>query len=145
MLPSHDPVAETCRRLLRAVDEGEIRAYSSTLSLVELPKVITPQLPIERLVALTEELHKSRIIWVPLTESVAIRARGLSLERRLAPAYDAVILATAIEVRAQILHTHDRSDFPMNQTIDGVVVSGPSLPPRMAQGRFNVDDPPGMS
>jgi predicted nucleic acid-binding protein len=80
LLPSDDPIAPVCKRLLYAVDEGEIQAYSSTLSLVELPKVIVPRLPIERLVALTELLRDSAIVWVPLTEAIAMRARELSLE-----------------------------------------------------------------
>ena len=111
MLPSDDPVAPICRGLLRAVDDGELEAYASTLSMVELPKVIRPQLPVERLVALTEQLRASRIIWVPLDEAIALHAREVGLERGLAPAYDAVILATAIYVGASNLYTHDRDDF----------------------------------
>lgn len=100
MLPSDDPVAPVCREILRAVDDGELEAYASTLSIVELPKVIRPQLPIERLVVLTEQLRASRIVWVPLDEPIALKTREVGLERGLAPAYDAVILATAIHVGA---------------------------------------------
>lgn len=141
LLPSDDPVAPTCRRLMQAVDDGEIRAYSSTLSLVELPKVITPSLSVEHLIALTENLLRSQLVWVPLTESIAMRARALSLERELAPAYDAVILATAIEIRARRLYTYDRDDFPVGQTIDGVQVTVPTLPPRLAQDSLDFEEP----
>lgn len=141
LLPSDDPVAPTCKRLVQAVDEGEIRAYSSTLSLVELAKVITPQMPMERLSALTETLRQSKIVWVALSEPIAMRARDLALERGLAPAYDAVILATAIEIRARSLYTYDRDDFPVGQTISGVQVSEPTLPPRLTQGRLELEEP----
>lgn len=140
LVPSSDDIAPVCRRLLRAVDDGELRGYSSTLSLVELPKVITPSLPIERLVALTDTLHRSRLVWVPLTEPIAMRARDLSLQRGVAPPYDAVILATAIEIQATALYTFDRDDFPVGQTIDGVVVTTPALPPQLAQDSLPLDD-----
>lgn len=139
MLPSDDPVAPICRGLLRAVDDGELEAYASTLSMVELPKAIRPQLPVERLVALTEQLRASRIIWVPVDEAIALRAREVGLERGLAPAYDAVILATAIDVGASHLYTHDRDDFPVDQTIDGVRVQAPVLPPHLAQQHFEIE------
>ncbi len=71
-------------------------------------------------------------MWVAVTEAIAMRARDLSLERRLAPAYDAVILATAIEIRAGNLCTYDRDDFPVGQTVDRVRISGPQLPPHLA-------------
>lgn len=74
MLPSDDPVAATCREILSAVDDGGLEAYASTRSIVELPKVIRPQLPIEKLVALTEQLRASRIIWVPVDETIALKA-----------------------------------------------------------------------
>lgn len=139
MLPSEDPIAPTCKRLIQGVDDGEIEAYSSTLSLVELPKVIEPPLPIEALIALTEALRDSAIVWVPLTKAIAMRARDLSLERELVPAYDAVILATAVEVRASSLYTYDQDDFPVGETVDGVDVSIPKLPPHLAQGSFEFD------
>ena len=87
LLPSDDPVAPTCERLMEAVDDDEIRAYCSALSLVELPKVIRPDLPIDQVVALTERLRASSITWVPVTAEVALRAREVGLERGLAPAY----------------------------------------------------------
>lgn len=139
MLPSDDPVAPVCREILTAVDDGTIEAYASTLSLVELPKVIQPALPLEKLVALTEQLRRSKIVWVPVDEEVALKAREVGLERGLAPAYDAVILATAIHVRASRLYTHDRDDFPVGQTIDGVKVQAPTLPPELAQQSFDVE------
>ena len=139
MLPSDDPVAPVCREILAAVDDGYIEAYASALSLVELPKVIRPALPLEKLVALTEQLRASKIIWVPLDEAVAMTAREVGLERGLAPAFDAVILATAIHVRASRLYTHDRGDFPVGQTIDGVQVQSPTLPPELAQQSFDVE------
>ena len=139
MLPSDDPVAPICREILLAVDDGDLEAYASALSIVELPKVIRPALPIERLVALTEQLRRSRIIWVPVDETIAIAAREVGLERGLPPSYDAVILATAIHVRASRLYTHDRDDFPVGQVIDGVHVQQPSLPPELAQQSFEVD------
>lgn len=78
MLPSTDSVAPTCRRLLQAVDDGELNVPCSTLVLVELPKVLAPQYPIEELVALTENLRSSAVEWVPVTESIAIKARELA-------------------------------------------------------------------
>jgi predicted nucleic acid-binding protein len=66
---------------------------------------MAPPLPIERLVALTETLRDSAIVWVPLTEAIATRARELSLGRQLAPAYDGASLGTAIEIRAGSLYT----------------------------------------
>lgn len=137
LLPSQDPIAPTCERLMKAVDDGEIRAYCSALSLVELPKVIRPDLSIDQVVALTERLRASDII--PVTAEVALRAREVGLERELAPAYDAVILATAIEVRASALYTYDRDDFPVDQTIDGVRISTPVLPPDLAQTSLEVE------
>jgi predicted nucleic acid-binding protein len=142
LLPSDDPVSVTCRRLLEAVDDGEIQAFASTMSLVELPKVIAPPLPLERLVALTETLRHSRIIWIPVDEAIAFRARDIALQQQLAPAYDAVILATAIEIRASRLYTHDREDFPVGETVEGVAVTTPELPNHLAQERFDIDDGP---
>ena len=139
LLSSHDPIAPTCERLMEAVDDGEIRAYCSALSLVELPKVIRPDLSIDQVVALTERLRASNIIWVPVTAEVALRAREVGLERELAPAYDAVILATAIEVRASALYTYDRDDFPVGRTIYGVQISTPVLPPDLAQTSLEVE------
>lgn len=139
MLPSDDPIAPVCREILTAVDDGAIEAYASTLSLVELPKVIQPALPLEKLVALTEQLRRSKIVWVPVDEEVAMKAREVGLERGLAPAYDAVILATAIHVRASRLYTDDGDDFPVGQTIDGVKVQAPTLPPELAQQSFDVE------
>lgn len=134
LIPSDDKVAETCRRLLQATDDGEIHAYSSALTLVELPKVVRPELPIEKVVQLTDALRRSAITWVPLTDAIAMRARDLSLEQTITKAYDAVILATAIEIRAHTLYTHDRDDFPIGQTIDGVRVRAVELPPELRQG-----------
>lgn len=139
LLPTGDSIAPTCQRLLEAVDDGEIEAWCSTLVLIELPKVLTGQLPIERLVALTEALRDSRMHWVPLTESIAMRARELSLERGLAPAYDAAMLATATEVGATTLMTYDRDDLPIGETIDGVTVLEPHLPGALAQEQMDVD------
>ena len=139
MLPSNDPIAPVCRELLRAVDDGKLEAYVSTLSMVELPKVVRPQLQIEKLVALTEELRSSRIVWVPLDEAIALKSRELGLERNLAPAYDAVVLATAVHVGAEALYTYDRDDFPVGKTIDGVHVQSPALPPHLAQQHLSLE------
>lgn len=139
MLQSDDPVAPICREILGAVDDGDLEAYASTLSIVELPKVIRPKLPIEKLVALTEQLRASRIIWVPLDEAIALKAREVGLERGLAPAYDSVILATAIHVGASSLYTHDRDDFPVDQLVDGVRVQKPSVPSHLAQQHFEIE------
>lgn len=85
MLRSEDPIAPTCRRLVQAVDDGELEVLCSTLVLVELPKVLEPKYPIETLVALTENLLSSAVQWVPVTESIAMKARELSLERSISP------------------------------------------------------------
>lgn len=139
MLPSSDPVAPTCRRLVRAADDGDLDVWCSTLVLVELPKVLAPDYPIGTLVSLTENLRSSAVNWVPVTESIAMKARELSLERSIAPAYDAVMLATAIEVGATTLMTYDRDDLPVDQTIDEVMVRTPFLPAGLAQ-----DEIPGL-
>lgn len=138
-LPSDDPIAPICRRLLQAVDDDEIEAWCSTLVLIELPKVLSDQFPIERLVALTENLRDSRVHWVPLTESIAVRARELSLERAIAPPYDAAMLATAIEVGATNLMTYDRDDLPIGEVVEGVTVDLPFLPGPLAQGELDMD------
>lgn len=46
---------------------------------------------------------------------------------------------TAIEVRASALYTYDRDDFPVGQTIDGVRISTPVVPPDLAQTSFDVE------
>lgn len=133
MLPSTDPVAPTCRRLIQGVDDGDLDVWCSTLVLVELPKVLAPQYSIEQLVALTENLRSSAVQWVPVTEAIAVKARELSLERSIAPAYDAIMLSTAIEVGATTLMSDDREDFPVGETVDGVTVRAPFLPADLAQ------------
>jgi predicted nucleic acid-binding protein len=138
-LPSDDPVAPVCRRLLQAVDEGEEEAWCSALVLIELPKVLAGQFPIERLVALTENLRYSSVHWVPLTESIAIRARELSLERGIAPPYDAAMIATAVEVGATTLMTYDRDDLPIGDVVEGVKIELPFLPGGLAQGELDMD------
>lgn len=139
LLPSDDPIAPVCRRLLQAANDGQIEAWCSALVLIELPKVLSDQFSIDRLVALTENLRDSRVHWVPLTESIAIGARELSLERRIAPPYDAAVLATAIEVGATTLMTYDRDDLPIGEIVDGVKVEMPFLPGALAQGELDVD------
>ena len=137
LIPSGDAIGETCRRLMQAMDDGEIHAYASALTLVELPKVIRPELPIEQIVRLTDALRRSAITWVPLTDAIAMRARDLSLEQTIKKAYDAVILATALEIRAHTLYTHDRDDFPVGDVIDGVRVRPVELPPELRQGSLD--------
>lgn len=138
MLPSTSPIAPVCKRLMKAVDDGELDVWCSTMVLVELPKVLEPQLPVERIVALTESLRSSRIEWVPLTVSIAMKARELGLEHALAPAHDAAILATAVEVGASTLLTENREDFPVGQTVGGVHVAEPFLPGDLAQQSFPI-------
>lgn len=137
LIPSDDTIGVTCRRLMQATDDGEIHAYASALSLVELPKVIRPELPIEKVVTLTDALRRSAITWVPLTDAIAMRARDLSLEQIITKAYDAVVLATAVEIRAHRLYTHDRDDFPIRQTIGDVRVRAVELPPELRQGSLD--------
>lgn len=100
----------------------------------------------ETLVALTENLRSSAVNWVPVTESIAMKARELSLQRSIAPAYDAIMLATAIEVDATTLMTYDRDDFPVGRTVDGVMVRTPVLPAGLAQDEIpGLDAGTGMS
>lgn len=78
MLGSTDPVAPVCRRLVQAADDGELEVWCSTLVLVELPKVLAPQYPIEELVARTENLRSSAVERVPLTESISMKAGAVA-------------------------------------------------------------------
>jgi predicted nucleic acid-binding protein len=139
LVPASDhPAAGTCRELLRAIDDGHLAAFASTLTLVELPKVARPPLPIERIVAITETLRASRIRWVQLDEVIAFQARDLALQNVISTAYDAVKLATAIAVGARYLFTTDSDDFPIGATVEGVKVSVPLLPGHVAQGEFEL-------
>ncbi|MFP5309112.1 MAG: PIN domain-containing protein [Actinomycetes bacterium] len=138
LLPSTNAAAPVCRRLMAAVDDGEIEVWCSTLVLVELPKVLAPQMPIERIVALTETLRASPINWVPLTRRVALLAREIGLEDGLAPAYDATIIATAVEVGVTTLMSENSDDFPVGRSVRGVTISEPFLPGHLAQGRLDV-------
>jgi predicted nucleic acid-binding protein len=132
LLNTGHPLTGVCRQLLRHIDDGEVKAYASTLALVELPKVVESDLPVDKLAALEAYLRRSRIRWVQLSERVAHLAREIALEAEVKSAKDAVMLATAVVADVSKLFTADEDDFPIGSAVRGVAVSAPYIPQALA-------------
>jgi predicted nucleic acid-binding protein len=113
--------------VLSLAQRGRVELFVSALSYVEVrgqgrADPYDADLD-QRVLAL---LDSPRLIQIDFHRALAIRARGYTRAYRLKN-YDAVHLASAVEVGAEVLMSYD-GDFPKRTTVDGVWIDDPYEP-----------------
>jgi predicted nucleic acid-binding protein len=100
---------EVCNGNLQAAESGEIELYTSFMSLVETVRVpgSADEKAEEQIQSFFENqyIHKVQLEWFIAREARRLQ-RLTNLKGR-----DAVHLATALQVRAEVLHTYDKDDL----------------------------------
>jgi predicted nucleic acid-binding protein len=115
--------------LLHDSDTGKVQLLGSTLLLVEvlgggLSAPVDPVME-NRILRLLRDPETTTLI--PTSVQVGLLAREVSRELRL-KAPDAIHLASAVFVGADLFMTLDADDFPIGQEIRGVKVELPRSP-----------------
>lgn len=95
--------------LAGAISDGDIEAISSVISLTELTKKLG-MIDDKRMRIAIQELLSSRLIFVNVTRSIAIRAGDLRLKYDI-PTVDSVIAATGIVENTRHVFTDDARHF----------------------------------
>jgi len=108
--------AGVCGAILQAAEAGEVELYTSYMSLVETVKVPATgdDEAEQRIQSFFERPHIRK---VQLEWFIAKEARRLQRLTRL-KGRDAVHLATALRVGAEVLHTYDKDDLLKLDCID---------------------------
>jgi predicted nucleic acid-binding protein len=117
-----------CRQILRSGVDGDVDLYVSTLTFVEVFKVPDDEVSIDDVAVLSNALERPGWTPVDLDGHIAILARELALEYGIKNAYDCAILATAVDVGAEVLITSDRRDFEIGKSYRDVLVIEPPEP-----------------
>lgn len=116
---------DIARTVFTAAAERGHRVVVSALSIVEMPKVIEPQLrrvdeprlDASRVAAFHHAVDSLDVMWVTVDHDVARLARDLCMERSIRTFYDAVVAASAVVAGASVLVTLDSDDFPIGTTL----------------------------
>jgi predicted nucleic acid-binding protein len=115
---------DICAAIIEAAQNNEVKLYTSFLALAEIAK-IPNEYPSEAEDTIAE-FFKSRqyITLVSVDWSVTRIARDLRRRFEGLDGRDAVHLATAIRVKADVLHTYDKNDLlKLNGKIPGYSLS----------------------
>ncbi len=92
-----------------AISDGDLEAISSVISLTELTKKLG-MIDEKRMHAIIQELLSSRLIFINVTRSIAMRAGDLRLKYDI-PTVDSVIAATGIVENTRHVLTDDMRHF----------------------------------
>jgi len=114
-------------QLLQLAEQGLFRVFASTFILAEVLrcKGCPPPLQPEEERIIDSYLAKPFISWVEVDALLARESRDLARAHALKPV-DAVHLASAIRLGADQLLAWD-GDFPVGQTVEGVLIERPHL------------------
>lgn len=115
---------ELALEVLQLADTGEIELFVSAVALVECRRGARGNERVTNPPAIVQEkleaiLANPRIILVEIDRLVALSARRLGLRENLRT-WDAIHLAAALTVDAQVMFTYDSSDFKTPRVIEGV-------------------------
>jgi len=112
-----------CNAIIVAAKKGEIKLYTSVLTLVETVK-IPNEYPTEAEDAISEFFRNPYLTLVALDFAVARIARDLIRRFKGLDGRDAIHLASAIRIKAEVLHSYDHDDLlKLNSKIPGYSLS----------------------
>jgi predicted nucleic acid-binding protein len=124
-----------CTQLLREAVFGNFEIALSTLAIAEFAPLSQEQ---EK--ALDMYLKKSSFIVISLNRSIAKLARELrgKYQDQGLKGVDAVHLASAIEVKADYLHTYNQHLLQLSPSVSEIIITQPDWP---KQGKLDMDIP----
>jgi len=114
---------DVCNAIIEAAQKNQIKLYTSLLTLTEIIKVPN-EYPSEAEDAISEFFRNPYITMVSVDWAIARIARDLRRRFTRLDGRDAIHLATAIRIKAEVLHTYDHDDLlKLNNQIPGYQLS----------------------
>lgn len=105
--------------LAGAISDGDIEAICSVISLAELTKRLG-MIDEERMRKIRQELLSSRLIFVNVTRTIAMRAGDLRLRYDI-PTVDSIIAATCVVENTRHIFTSDSRHFEPVKTLIKII------------------------